>query len=95
MARPVSATVPDSRELTAKDTELVPGFLTTIGVVLVSGLASWLGIMVPAVAATLILGDMEGLPRGAAKLVLIPLWSAFGFIPIFIYGAWIGMQVRG
>jgi hypothetical protein len=42
-------------------------------------------------AVTLLLRDKEEI----SQLIMIPLGSVFGFIPIFIYGAWIGLQIKG
>lgn len=71
--------------------DIIPGFLTIIGFVIVSGVAAWVGMLASAAAVTLLLKDREDL----GQLVLVPLGSVFGFIPIFIYGAWIGLQIKG
>ncbi len=65
--------------------------LTIIGFVIISGVAAWVGMLASSAAVTLLLKDREDL----GQLVLVTLGSVFGFIPIFIYGAWIGLQIKG
>lgn len=78
-------------ELGIRNIDIVPGFLTIIGIVIVSGVTSWIGMLASAGVVTLLLRDKEEI----SQLIMIPLGSVFGFIPIFIYGAWIGLQIKG
>ena len=78
-------------ELGIRNIEIIPGFFTIIGIVIVSGVSSWIGMLASAGAVTLLLRDKEEI----SQLIMIPLGSVFGFIPIFIYGAWIGLQIKG
>jgi len=78
-------------ELGIRRIDILPGFHTIIGIVIVSGVASWLGIIASAGAVTILLRDNENI----SQLIMIPLGSVFGFIPIFIYGAWLGLQIQG
>lgn len=78
-------------ELGIRNIDIIPGFLTIIGIVIVSGVTSWLGMLASAVAVTVLLRDKEEI----GQLIMMPLGSVFGFIPIFIYGAWIGLQMKG
>lgn len=78
-------------ELGIRNIDILPGLLTIIGIVIVSGVASWLGILASAGIVTLLLRDKEEI----SQLIMIPLCSVFGFIPIFIYGAWLGLQIQG
>lgn len=70
---------------------LVPDFLTIVGIVIVSGIASLLGTLAASWLATSIFKEKEHI----AYLIVIPLNFVFGLIPVFIYGAWIGLQIRG
>ena len=77
--------------LSAENIEIIPGFFTIIGIIIVSATTSWFGILASAFAVSFFVGDEEDI----GQLIMIPLGSVFGFIPIFIYGAWIGLQVKG
>ncbi len=33
--------------------------------------------------------------EGLGQLIMFPIGAIFGFIPVFMYGAWLGAQVRG
>jgi len=74
--------------------ELIPGFWFVVGLLCVGGIMSWIGIMVSAILATLIslanedLGELFMLP-------MLPIGAVFGFFPVFIYGAWLGAQIKG
>jgi len=70
--------------------ELIPGFFTIIGFVIASAISSWIGILVAAAAVTHIFKGREEI----GQLIMIPLGSVVGFIPIAMYGAWIALQVR-
>ncbi len=78
-------------ELGIRNIELIPGWLTIIGIVIVSGVSSWLGILAAAAIVTVLFRDKEEI----SQLIMMPLGSVFGFIPIFIYAAWIGLQIKG
>jgi len=71
--------------------DFIPSLLTIIGIVIVSGFFSWLGVLVSSTVVTLIFMDWEDI----SEWIIIPIGSVFGFIPIFIYAAWIGLQVNG
>lgn len=74
----------------ARRIELWPGFWFSVGIVVVGGLMAWVGHMVSAMLAT----ALESFTAGLATLLLFPLAAIFGFIPVFIYGAWLGAQLR-
>jgi len=78
-------------ELGIRNIKLFPGWLTSIGIVTVSGVSSWLGMLASAALVTVIFRDKEDI----SQLIMVPLGSMFGFIPIFIYAAWIGLQIAG
>ena len=67
-----------------------PGFLFMMGLLFFSTLIGWLGILI-----TTVLGSMIEIHfKGRGILFTISVASSFGFIPLFIYGAWIGMLFR-
>jgi len=68
---------------------IMPGFLTIIGFLIIAGVVSWASTMLVAVIATA-LGDRA---EDYTMLIAIPLGGVFGFIPVFIYGAYIGQQL--
>lgn len=78
-------------ELGIRNIQIIPGFLTIIGFVIVSAIVSWLGMLASAAVVTLLFRDREDI----SQLVMMPLGSVFGFIPVFIYAAWIGLQIKG
>ena len=49
----------------------------------------WIGMM----ATTLLLSVLDRTDQGLAILV-IPFGTLFSFIPLFMYGAWLGAQMR-
>jgi len=83
-------TVVISPSLGLKNVDIIPGLFTTLGILVISFISFILGLLVASPLATLInLGEEEGV----GSLLMTPLGSAFGFIPVFIYGAWIGNQL--
>jgi hypothetical protein len=32
--------------------------------------------------------------KAVAETIALPLGSVFGFVPVFIYGAWLGLQIK-
>lgn len=77
-------------DLGIAEIDLIPGFITIIGIVLVSAVASWLGIL----AVAIITSGLSFLSEDLGTILLIPIGSTFGFIPVFIYGAWLGFQLN-
>ena len=71
--------------------DLVPSFWFSVGLIIIGGVMSWIGTMVVAAIATAI--DMA--EDGLGQLMMMPVAGIFGFVPVFIYGAWLGAQVRG
>ena len=69
--------------------QIVPGFLTIIGFLAIAGVMSWASTMLVALIATA-MGDRA---KDYMMLIAIPLGGVFGFIPVFIYGAYIGQQL--
>ncbi|MFC1793450.1 hypothetical protein ACFL3Q_07675 [Planctomycetota bacterium] len=69
--------------------EFMPSFWIIVGLLCVGGIMSWLGIMVAAALATLIGLANEDI----AQFFMLPTAAVFGFIPVFIYGAWLSAQL--
>ena len=68
--------------------DLIPGFWFVLGVIAISGIFSKLAhYMSDFFAAGL--GNRLGLKDGAAELLILPLTAIPGFIPLFVYGAWL------
>lgn len=77
--------------LASKDLHFWPGFWFVLGILVVGTAAEWIGTLLAAFLAAALEEKIEGI----AKLVVVPVAATFGFIPLFIYGAWLGTQVRG
>ncbi len=74
--------------------DFYPGFWFLAGLVVIGGIMSWVGMMV----AGLISAGIEMVVEGLGELIgllMFPIAALFGFIPLFMYGAWLGAQVRG
>lgn len=71
--------------------DFIPGFWFSIGLIVIGGIMSWVGLMV----AGLIVTAIEMAEEGLGQLIMVPIAAIFGFIPVFMYGAWLGSQVRG
>ena len=72
--------------------DFIPDFWFSIGLIIIGGILSWIGMMV---AALIISGIEMILIEGIGPLIMFPIGSIFGFLPVFIYGAWLGGQVKG
>lgn len=70
-----------------------PGFLFSIFLLIIGGIFSLLGMMVSNITVTWI--EDRWNTGGVAEFVMSPVVAIFGFIPVFIYGAWLGAQVTG
>ncbi len=71
--------------------DFIPDFWFSAGLIVIGGIMSWVGIMV----AALIVTGIEMVYEGFGQLIMFPIAAIFGFIPVFMYGAWLGAQVRG
>jgi hypothetical protein len=74
--------------------EFIPDFWFVVGLLVIGGLLSKVGLMVSVFLAT-ILEDKFDLREEINELLLFPTAAIFGFIPVFIYGAWLGAQIKG
>lgn len=75
----------------------VPELWFAIGLVVIGGILSWLGIILFGLAFGTIglFFEEEGAIQTALQFLMYPLVGIFGMIPVFIYGAWLGAQLRG
>lgn len=71
--------------------DFIPGFWFSVGLIVVGGIMSWIGMIVAALAVT----ALELAQEGIGQIVMFAIAAIFGFIPVFMYGAWLGAQVRG
>lgn len=67
-----------------------PGFWFAVGLFVVGGGLAWLGTAFAVILSMLIDPKDEGIGLWLA----LPASATFGFIPLFIYGAWLGSQIR-
>jgi hypothetical protein len=67
-----------------------PGIWFLVGLLAVGALMSWAGMMLSAILVT----ALEKVTGEFAQLFMFPLAAIFGFIPVFMYGAWLGAQLR-
>lgn len=77
-------------DLVSGKLDVTPGFWFTVGLLVIGAIMAWVGIMVVALVAAAVEGTMEGF----GQLLVFPVAAIFGFIPVFMYGAWLGGQLR-
>lgn len=65
---------------------LMPGILTLVGFLVIAGVVSWASTMFIALITT-------SFGEKALLLIAAPVGGVFGFIPVFIYGSYIGRQL--
>ena len=70
--------------------DILPGFWFSVGLLLVSGVVSWVGLMLPA----LLFSTARPYDEGLAGPVMSVFGAVFGFVPVFMYGAWLGAQLK-
>jgi hypothetical protein len=68
-----------------------PGFWFALGLLVIGGILAWIGTLAAAGLAVAV----ESKVQGFGQLLMFPVGAIFGFIPVFMYGAWIGAQLRG
>lgn len=69
---------------------LWPGILPAFGFLVIGGLAAWVGTVAASVLSTKLqerLGEIT-------QIIVMPLGSVFGFLPLFIYGGFLSLQLR-
>lgn len=70
--------------------DVIPGFWFVVGLVVVGAAMSWVGIIAAALVAT----AFDKVTQSLSQLLMFPTGAVFGFIPVFIYGAWLGAQIK-
>lgn len=68
--------------------DLVPGFWFILGCIFIAGGLSKIGHFI-SVSVTASLGNKFNLSYGIAELLILPVTALLGFIPVFVYGAWL------
>jgi hypothetical protein len=81
---------PSNPQLAAKDVAFWPGAWFVVGLVVVGSALGWIGML----CAGLVSVAVDGLAEGLGQLVAFRLAAIFGFIPLFIYAAWLGAQLH-
>ena len=71
--------------------DFTPGIWFSLGLIVIGGIMSWVGVMI----ASAILTGIDMAVEGLGQLIVMPIGAIFGFIPVFMYGAWLGAQVKG
>jgi hypothetical protein len=69
----------------------IPGFWLAGGLVLFGAILSWIGLLIAGLFAVIV----DPRESGLGQLIAFPIAAVFGFLPIFMYGAWLGAQLRG
>ena len=71
--------------------DLIPGFFFAVGLIVVGGALSFVGILAAGAIAAVVDPHEEGL----GQLLMMPVGAVLGLVPVFIYGAWLGLQLKG
>lgn len=79
--------------------DLLPGFFQIIGFIVISAVATWLGVLSTLITAWFVTaiasrGYLDEPNNPAIQIITFLIAPVFGFIPVFIYGAWLGNQLR-
>lgn len=77
-------------ELATKNITFWPDLWFVAGLVLVGSAFAWIATILASVLSAVV----ESKVQGMGHLIMFPLAATFGFIPVFIYGAWLGAQLR-
>lgn len=81
----------DHRIPSSGQVSLIPDFWFSVGLIVIGGIMSFIGMMAAGLAAV----PLERAREGIGKTIALPIVFTFGFIPVFMYGAWLGAQLRG
>lgn len=68
--------------------DLVPGFWFICGIIIISGVLAKLGYFVFE-SFVRVLGSKFDLREEVAELLILPVIATLGFLPVFVYGAWL------
>jgi len=75
----------------AKHVHFWPGFWFALGLLVIGAVLAWVGTLAAAALAVAVESKIEGF----GQMLMFPIGAIFGFIPVFMYGAWLGAQLRG
>jgi len=73
------------------DVDFIPGFWFMLGLIVMGGLMSWIGTFI----AEQLVAAIRLSNARVGQYIMIPVSAMFGFIPLFMYGAWLGAQIKG
>lgn len=68
----------------------IPSLFYLVGFLVISGISTWVGIIALSFIGVVIEDKID---EDLAEYILLPISLVFGFIPIFIYGSWLGNQI--
>ena len=71
---------------------LIPDFWFSVGLIVIGGTTSFVGSMTAICLAEKLFGREK---EGIGATIFFPIMFTFWFIPVFMYGAWLGAQLRG
>lgn len=70
--------------------DLIPDFWFSVGLITIGGIMAWIALILVALIIE-ITGMAE---ESIGQLLMAPIPAILGFIPVFMYGAWLGAQIR-
>ncbi len=70
--------------------DLIPDFWSSVGLITIGGIISWIALILVA----LIIEITGMVDENMGQLLMMPIPAILGFIPVFMYGEWLGAQVR-
>lgn len=73
------------------DVDFIPGFWFMLGLIMMGGFMSWIGTFI----SELLVAGIKLTNERVGQYIMIPVSAMFGFIPLFMYGSWLGAQVKG
>lgn len=71
--------------------DYIPDFWFSVGLIVIGGVLSWAGMMLAVLFASVV----DRAEYGLGQLLIFPIAPMFGFVPVFMYGAWLGAQIGG
>lgn len=78
-------------DIVAQRVHFWPGFWFVAGLLITGGIIAWIGSF----GAALVGAALDPATEDFRNSVMFAISSILGFIPVFIYGAWLGMQLQG
>lgn len=90
LASVVSLLVRQNPELAPDRITYWPGFWFVVGLLIISSVLAWLATSLASVLSMRLNDKAQGMVEFVALAIAAPFW----FFPVFIYGAWLGAQLR-